>query len=150
EWAIRLPAVLWGTLTVPALYWCARQLFDRLHSLAAAFLLAVSYQHVFFSQNARGYTASLLFGLLAATLLARALSDDRLGLWLAYVAASVLAIAAVPTGAFVIAGQLVVALAALIRGWRRDGRGARGLLVRIAVVYGAVAVLAVQLYAPVV
>jgi hypothetical protein len=150
EWAIRLPAVLWGTLTIPALYWCARQLFDRLHSLAVALLLAVSYQHIFFSQNARGYTASLLFGLLGAVLLARALNDDRLLLWLAYVAAAVLAIAAVPTGAFVIAGQLVVAAGALVRAWRRDGKAARGLLARIVAAFGAVAVLAIQLYAPVV
>lgn len=150
EWAIRLPAMLWGTLTVPALYWCARQLFGRLHSLAAAILLAVSYQHVYFSQNARGYSASLLFGLLAATLLALALSDDRLVLWLAYVAASVLTIAAVPTGAFVVVGQLAVAVGALARGWRRDRAAALGLLARLAFVFGAVAVLSIQLYAPVV
>lgn len=147
--AIRLPALIWGVLTVPALYWTARQLFEPLLSLAAATLLAVSYQHVFFSQDARGYTAYLLFGLLSTTLLTRALRADRIELWVAFVGASLLCVASVPTGAFVVAGNAIVAFTAFLSARQRSSENPR-LLRRLAVVYGAVAALSAQLYAPVV
>ncbi len=57
EWAIRLPSVIFGTATIPAIYWVSRQALSRRASLCVALLLAVSYHHIFFSQNARGYTA---------------------------------------------------------------------------------------------
>jgi mannosyltransferase len=150
EWAVRLPALIWGVLTVPAFFWTARQVFRPFQSLAAASLLAVSFQHVFFSQNARGYTASLFFGLAATTLLVKALREDRLRLWALYVASCVLCAAAVPTGAFVVTGHLVVATAVLVRGWRRNARAALSLLGRVTVVYAAVGMLAIQVYAPVI
>jgi mannosyltransferase len=149
EWAIRLPALIWGVLAVPALYWTARQVFTPLRCLAAAFLLAVAFPHVSFSQNARGYTASLFFGLVATGLLVRALREDRFRYWALYVPACVLCAAAVPTGAFVIAGHVIVATAVLVRGWRRERRGALPLLGRIAAVYAAIGMLAMQVYAPV-
>lgn len=150
ESAIRLPALIWGVATVPVLFWTARQLLGPLQSLAAATLLAVSYQHVFFSQNARGYTAYMLFGLLATALLRRGLAEDRLGLWIAYVVASLLCVAAVPTGAFVVVGNGLVAVAALVIAARRRAAGVRMLLRRLAVVHGIVLALAAQLYAPVI
>ena len=44
---------------------------DSVHTLAAAGLLTVSYHHVWFSQNARAYTALLFFTLIATTLCLR-------------------------------------------------------------------------------
>ena len=149
-WAIRLPALVWGVLTVPALYWAARQLFEPLLSFAAATLLAVSYQHVFFSQDSRGYTAYMLFGLASTTLLTRALREDRLELWAAYVAASLLCIASVPTGAFVVAGNALVACVAFVSTVRRGSPDTMRLLRRLLIVYGAIGALSAQLYAPVV
>lgn len=148
EWAIRLPALVFGVATVPALYAAARLVFDRLRSVLAAGLLAVSYQHVFFSQNARGYAGYMLFGVLCTTFLARALRDDRLGLWASYVATALLCIASVPTGAFVIAGHLVVVAIALVSVHRRRG-AFLPLARRLAAVYATLAALVVQLYAPV-
>ena len=148
EWAIRLPALVFGVLTIPAFYAASRLAFDRLRSVLAAALLAVSYQHVFFSQNARGYAGYMLFGVLSTTFLARALRDDRLALWAAYVAASVLCIASVPTGAFVVASHLVVVVLALVS-VGRSGGPLGPLARRLTAVYAALAVLTVQLYAPV-
>ncbi len=148
EWAIRLPALVFGVAAVPAFYGAARLVFDRLRSVLAAALLAVSYQHVFFSQNARGYAGYMLFGVLCTTYLARALREDRLRLWVAYVATAVLCIASVPTGAFIVAGHLIVvciALTSVSRGTSRLLPFAR----RLAAVYATLAILAVQLYAPV-
>jgi len=64
-WALRLPAALYGVASVAALYWFARPIVGSVESLAASALLALSYHHVWFSQNARGYTALLLCTLLS-------------------------------------------------------------------------------------
>ena len=151
EWAIRLPALVAGTLSVPALYWVARGVFRRLPSLLASLALAVAYHHVFFSQNARGYAASLLFGLLASGLLVRALRTDAWWAWGLYAATASLCVIAVPTGGFVLLGHIAVVGAALVVIARRSGaRAARPLLVRALGIYLVVALVVVQAYAPVV
>ena len=64
--ALRLPAAVFGVLSVGALWIFARRLTTDREALFAAALLTVSYHHVWFSQNARGYTGLLLFTLLGS------------------------------------------------------------------------------------
>lgn len=66
-WALRLPAALFGALSLWAAYLFGRRVTSEREALCAALLLALSYHHVWFSQNARGYSA-----LLAGTLLSTA------------------------------------------------------------------------------
>src|SRR5262249_6175177 len=54
-WSLRLPAVIFGTLGIPALYWLGTSITTRVEALVGAAFLAVSYHHIWFSQNARGY-----------------------------------------------------------------------------------------------
>lgn len=148
EWVIRLPAALFGIATVPAMFWVARQVLGRPASLAAALLLAVSSHHVFFSQNARGYSAYLLFSLLGSGLLVKALREDRLGTWTLYVAAAVLDMASVPIASFVLGAHAVVAAAVLATQATR-GRPVRPLAVRLVCAGGAIGLLVLALYSPV-
>jgi Dolichyl-phosphate-mannose-protein mannosyltransferase len=60
-WVLRLPAAVFGIASVGALYGLAREVTDRGEALLTAALLAFSYHHVWFSQNARGYTGLLLW-----------------------------------------------------------------------------------------
>jgi mannosyltransferase len=83
-WVVRLPAMVFGTLAVPALYWLGVEVTNRFEALAAAGLLAVSYHHVWFSQNARGYTALMLAAVLATSCLVRGLKQPGWGPWLLY------------------------------------------------------------------
>src|SRR5829696_6498101 len=53
-WSVRLPAMLFGVATVPLLFWLGSAVSDRREALLGAALLAVSYHHIWFSQNARG------------------------------------------------------------------------------------------------
>ncbi len=74
---LRVASALLGTLTIPALYWLAKALFDRKTALLAAFLLAVFPPHLHFSRIGLTEIASCLFGTLAFTFLARGLTHNR-------------------------------------------------------------------------
>jgi mannosyltransferase len=63
-WSLRLPAALLGVASIPLLFMMGKAMTSRLEAIMAAAILTVSYHHVWFSQNARGYT-----GLLVCTLL---------------------------------------------------------------------------------
>jgi 4-amino-4-deoxy-L-arabinose transferase-like glycosyltransferase len=112
-WALRLPAALFGVGSIWALYLFARQVGSTRQALFAAALFTVSYHHVWFSQNARGYSGLLFWALLSSYLLLRALREDRPGLWLAYAATAALGIYTHITMVFVIAGQGIVYLHSL-------------------------------------
>ncbi len=145
EWAIRLPALLAGVLTVPATYWTGRLAFGRGGALASAAAVAVAYQHVFFSQSARGYAPYLLGAVLSSGLLVVSLRSDRLRAWALFVVAAVVCVASVPTGAFVVVGQALV-VATLIGVRRRRGAPVRGSLTHAGLGFGAVALLVLQVY----
>lgn len=146
EWAIRLPAVIWGAATVPVLYWIARQAAPRHVSLSAALLLATSYHHIFFSQNARGYSGYLCLSLLSTGLLVKGLRHNRTSTWVWFVVATVLNFATILISAFVFAAHAVVAGVAVLR-VRHENALWRPLLKRLLVVFTLSAVLGFQLYA---
>ena len=76
DWAVRLPALLAGIVTVPVFLGGAARL--HLDAVSRGRLPPRGrVPHVFFSQNARGYTALLLFGLASTGLLTQALRRDR-------------------------------------------------------------------------
>ncbi len=83
-WSLRLPAALFGVATIPALYFLAREFVGRAEALLGCLLLAVSYHHVWFSQNARGYTMLALFTVASTLLLLRGLRSGRAGYYVAY------------------------------------------------------------------
>ncbi len=146
EWAVRLPAVIFGVATIPAIYWVSRLALSRRVSLYVALLLAVSYHHVFFSQNARGYTAYLFFSLVSSGLLVRGLQEDRARVWVFYVATMLLNFASLLTSFFVFASHILVGAATLFA-LRRRGVSPTPLSKRLGVVFAATAFLGFQLYA---
>jgi len=108
--ALRLPAVLFGTASVAALYLFGRLVADRREAFLGAAALTFSYHHVWFSQNARGYTGVLLWTLVATWAFARILRGDARGwrLPLLYALASALAIYTHLTAAVMVVGHGIV------------------------------------------
>jgi mannosyltransferase len=149
ELAVRLPAVAFGIASVPATYALARCALDRRASLVAAGLLAVSYHHVWFSQNARGYSPYVLFALLSTLFFVRGLREDRVRDWLIYVGATVLTFASLLVGLFLIAAQMGVAAFILISR-RSAGLSTRPLGTRFALVFMGLGLLCLHLYAAVI
>ncbi|HEX6943380.1 MAG TPA: glycosyltransferase family 39 protein [Gemmatimonadaceae bacterium] len=71
DWSVRVPAVLLGVASLWAVWWFGRAVTTTSEARLAALILAVSYHHVWFSQNARGYTAMLVAALLTTGLFLR-------------------------------------------------------------------------------
>jgi uncharacterized membrane protein len=61
--ALRLPSALAGVLAILATFRLGRRLFSRREGLVAAAILAVSWQPIHFSQEARAYEFLLLFSI---------------------------------------------------------------------------------------
>jgi uncharacterized membrane protein len=68
EIAFRMPAYLFGVLTIPALYYSAQCLFTKKEALIATILLCVSAFHIQYSNEARGYSALALLSLVSSLL----------------------------------------------------------------------------------
>jgi len=141
EWAVRLPAILFGAATVPALWFAGRRALGRAGTFLASLLLATSYHHVFFSQNARGYSGYLFFAVAGTTLLARALRDGSRRTWFLYGLAMLGGVASLLHGFFVLAGHACM-LAVLWLRARRAGGAAdatlrRGTLTLVGTAYAS-------------
>ena len=74
EFVVRSLSVIFAVLTIPAIYFLGKRLFDRSTGLIAAALLAVHSFHIHWSQEARGYSLLILLLVLAAYFLVCALA----------------------------------------------------------------------------
>jgi len=107
-WTARLPAALFGIASIPALYIFAAQVTRRKEAILAAALLAFSYHHVWFSQNARGYTAIALAAILCSFYLMRLFNNGTKRDALMYGVIAALGAYAHLTMVFVVVGHFLV------------------------------------------
>lgn len=83
-WALRLPAVIFGMASLPLIWWMSRQAAGRGAALLTTLMLAISYHHVWFTQNARGYTGLLVWTTAATLLLVAGLKRPSWKVFTAY------------------------------------------------------------------
>ena len=114
-WSLRLPSVIFGVGSVWALFLLGRRLLGAREALMACALMTVSYHHVWFSQNARGYMGLLCFTLLATWLWLESLARDRWRWGLGYAAAVALGAWLHLTMAFVVAAHVLLSLTELTK-----------------------------------
>lgn len=112
-WALRLPSVLFGLGAIALIYVLGRQVTSRTEAILAALLASVLYHHVWFCQNARGYTGMLFFTLASSIFFVAGMRDSRRRTWILYAVAAALGAWVHMTMVFVVAGQFVIYLAAL-------------------------------------
>jgi mannosyltransferase len=144
---LRLPALLFGVASIGAYVAFARRFVGRDETLVGAALLAVSYHHVWFSQNARGYTGLLFFTLLATAAMHRLLTEARAG-WGA-VAGYALAMA-LASYTHMTAALVAVAHALVIAGfWLRGPDRRATVLLRPVAGIALAGLISLCLYAPV-
>lgn len=87
--AVKLPSVVAGTLTIPAVWLLGRRLFSDRVALAAAAMDALALFPVHYSREARPYALYLLLALTALTCLLRALERGRWRDFAAFCAAGI-------------------------------------------------------------
>ena len=80
EWALRLPAAIFGWLCVPALYWSLAPFVGRRSAALGSLILALAPWQLYWAQNARYYTLVQLLCLLGTGALLRALMSGSKGL----------------------------------------------------------------------
>lgn len=119
--ALRFPAVLFGVLSIFAAWRLFRIDGVKWAAVAAAALLAVSYHHVWFSQNARGYTGLLLFTTASAFYLNRAVNRQSMKDWIIYGALIAVAMLIHLSAAFFIAAQALVVFFYFSRKLKAEG-----------------------------
>lgn len=131
-WSLRLPSLVLGAATAPALYLFAREFAGRTEALLASLLLTVAYHHVWFSQNARGYAALAFFTVLSSWLLLRGLRRAQASDFVWYAAAAALGVYTHLTMVFLVASHALMCVMPLglpsldkekLRRWRLPALG---------------------------
>ncbi|MCB1332747.1 MAG: glycosyltransferase family 39 protein [Roseivivax sp.] len=99
-WTLRLPAMLFGLGGIAATWALARMVAGSTVAHVTAALMALSFHHIWFSQNARGYTELAFWCALGLILFLRGLERPGPGVWLGFALTLALAIFTHLTGAF--------------------------------------------------
>ena len=92
EFFIRSLSVLFAAISIPAIYWLARLMFDRKVALIAAALLALNDFHIRYSQEARSYALFFFLAMLSSCFLILFLRQPMRRWRIAYTLASILAV----------------------------------------------------------
>lgn len=131
EWLLRLPAALAGILAVPLMYKLGSEWRDRSTGAWAALLLALNPFHVWYAQEARGYSLMMLLAMAATWQLLRMQrrgATTRGGL--TYGLAAGLAVLSNMSALFLVAAH---ALGVVLLHRPRDARSRRGWAVAFGV-----------------
>ena len=148
-WALRLPAMLFGVASIPALYFLARLVTTNREALFASALMTVNYQHIWFSQNARGYSGMLFWTLLTSIFFIRCANQGNIRDWVMYGITAALGIYTHLMMACVVAGHVLLYLCLLVSAARSGRPYSRSFFQPL---YGVVlcGVVSLMLYAPVI
>lgn len=147
-WAIRLPALIFGIASIAAMWALARSIAGSLPAHLTALLMALSYHHIWFSTNARGYTGLALFSTLGLLCFLRGIDAPTRRTWLAFAACLAATTFTHLTGAFFFLTLGLVWLAVI--GWRAlRGRSDRALVIEPLIGFGVGGLATLVLYLPV-
>jgi 4-amino-4-deoxy-L-arabinose transferase-like glycosyltransferase len=89
---VRLPAAIFGIASIPLIYLVARKLVGVGPALASAAILAFSPTHVYYSQEARSYTVTILLVLVSSWFFVQAVEQNREADWALWTVFGVLAV----------------------------------------------------------
>ncbi len=99
-WSLRLPALLFGVASIWAVWKLVCDVAETRIAHITAGLLAISYHHIWFSQNARGYTELMFWCVLGLILFLRGLHGSNKLRWIGFGIVLALAVFTHLTGFF--------------------------------------------------
>jgi uncharacterized membrane protein len=135
EVALRFPSVIYGVLTVWAIFLLAQLLFSQSAALWAALLLTINPFAIYYSQEARPYAMFLLAAVFSLYFLLRFLRSPRLSTGWGYVLTASAALYAHPLGPLLlfVYGAMIVLFCEKVE-WRYV-RPASGLMATVVFLY---------------
>ncbi|MBU0503839.1 MAG: glycosyltransferase family 39 protein [Candidatus Omnitrophica bacterium] len=92
EFSLRFLSMLFGVVSVPIMYKIGKLLFNTKVGLIGSFLLSISPIHVWYSQEARGYSLSIFITLLIIYFFIRVLKESKVYLWIGLILSSLISI----------------------------------------------------------
>lgn len=104
--SVRLPAVLFGIAGIWAFYMLALRITRMKETLFATLIFAVSYHHIFFTQNSRGYSGFLFGAVLGTAFLISIIQNYKPVYLIGYVLSMTVAFYSHLNALFVFAGQM--------------------------------------------
>jgi hypothetical protein len=107
---IRIPSLALGVAAIPLTYLVGRDVISRPAGVVGAAVVALSPYAVYYSTEARPYSALLFLSLLSTLLLLRAVATDRLGWWAGYAIAACAVLYTHYFGIFAVCAQVGWAL----------------------------------------
>ncbi len=102
-WAVRLPALIFGVLTIPLTYLLGRRVLNIQTGLFAATLVTASHWMIRYSTQGRGYSLQLLLVLLMALLAFTLIHSRNRAAWLMFALLAALSVHTIPTGVYPVA-----------------------------------------------
>ncbi|HEY5546594.1 MAG TPA: glycosyltransferase family 39 protein [Gemmatimonadaceae bacterium] len=146
DWSLRIPAVIFGVASLAAVWVFGRRVTSTSEAALGVLLLAVSYHHVWFSQNARGYTMMLFLAVLGTGVFLQLCEGKGRLPTLAWGYAFLMALATYThlTAAFIAVGHALT----LVLTTRWTSREGRQLAMWPMIALGLSAMITICLYAP--
>jgi mannosyltransferase len=92
EFILRSLSMIFGVISIPFIYALGKLLFNTKVGLISAFFLSISPMHIWYSQEARGYSLAVLLTMLTVFVFYRALLENKSWLWAGFSVASLSAI----------------------------------------------------------
>lgn len=110
EFQLRSIAAIFGIASIFMLYKLGILLLDKKVGLISAFLLSISPIHIWYSQEARGYTLSIFTILISVYFFISALRKNKPILWIFFAISSVISLYSTYFCLFIIIGEFLVLL----------------------------------------
>jgi len=92
EFILRFFSVVFGVSSVFMIYKLGRLFFDARVGLISAFIISISPIHIWYSQEARGYTLSVFLIIITTYFFILALKENRNHLWASFIVSAILSI----------------------------------------------------------
>lgn len=115
EITLRIPSVVFGTITIYYLYKFTKELIDRKAALITCLLLSISYRHIYYSQEARTYSLTVLLTLISYIYFHKHLTKHTKYNSFIYILSSVLLINSHYFGFYIILAQNIFVLIQIVK-----------------------------------
>jgi uncharacterized membrane protein len=92
EFSLRLPSLIFSVAGIPFIFLLGKHLFNEKVGISASLIMSLSPFHLWYAQEARPYSLSILLGLVSTYFLYRALIEEKVKFWFYFVLFSVLGV----------------------------------------------------------